>query len=769
MIKTVHPWFIMIFLGFLLVTSSQFFTANSGFFLASAHASTPDEQCSSCHQQQVADWQQSDHFHAMEVATVETSLGKFDGSSIDYLGHQAKFSTDSEHRLWVDFIDESGQHHHLNILYTFGYQPLQQYLFDAGNGRWQFIPFAWDSRAQQDGGQRWFVVHPDQAPNDTFHWTQPGQNWNQMCADCHVTDYQKNYDDKTKRYQPQYSALNVSCNACHGDESKHIQWAKGDHSIANKGYDVNIKQQTPVFHKNKDGKMEPVQPLVASKQIETCATCHARRSQLADRHSPQDIVNAFMPSLLSADIYYPDGQISDEVYVWGSFMQSKMHEQGVTCTNCHNPHSGKLKLQGNQTCTQCHTASDYDSDAHHKHGNFTQGNQCVDCHMPAKTYMQVDPRRDHSFKVPRPDLTLSTGSPNACNACHQDNDAAWSLEQLKKWYPQSAYINAPHYATIFHQADHGALSTSAELSKIAQDNQYPDIVRASALERMATLPDNNAMVAITRAIKETEPLKRLGAIAAAQNFPIMQKWQMLSPLLQDNNLSVRTEAARTLAPVIPDLAASAKLTPQERSQLNEVLNEYKKVQQYQSDRGFAHVALGNLAINLNRLDEAEQHFKKSIEIEPIFIPAYVNLADVYRQKRQEQKAQDILVQALNIAPENASIYYAQAMSYVRNKQKPLAIPTLEKAIQLAPDNVDYRYTYSLLLKDQGQKEKALKVLREAYAINQDRPDLAYAITQNYLETNNYPLALYYAKELQRLLPNNPQISQLINQIEDAVP
>lgn len=746
----------------------QFFLATImvlfNLFCMSVYAASPSEQCVSCHQQQVDDWKQSDHFHAMEKATVKTSLGQFDGRSIEYLGQPAVFSQDAEKKLWVDFVDEEGKAQHLQIEYTFGYQPLQQYIFDAGKGSKQFIPFAWDSRVKPEGGQRWFVLHPGQRPNDTFHWTNKGQNWNQMCADCHSTDFEKNFNLETTSYQSTFSALNVSCNACHGDESQHLKWAKGDKSIANQGYEVNIKQQTSMFHKNADGHMVPITPLVLSKQVETCATCHARRSQLKDRASPQGIVEAFQPSLIAPGLYYPDGQIADEVYVWGSFMQSKMHEKGVTCSNCHNPHSGKLKFQGNQTCTQCHSQSDYDTDKHHKHEKMPQGNQCVDCHMPETIYMQVDARRDHSFQIPRPDLTLKTGSPNACNTCHQDKSPLWSITTLKKWYPNSPYQGQSHFSMVFHRADNGLLRSSTELSKIAQDKHYPDIIRASALARMAALPDANTVVAITRSVKENEPLKRLGAIHAVENFPITQRWRLIHSLLDDENLSVRIEAARVLAPILVESPLTSGITKKDRDHLNNVLDEYRQSQIYQADRGFSHVALGNLALSINQLDNAEAAFKQAINIEPISIPAYVNLADVYRMKHEESKVRSILNQGLTIAPNNATLHYAKAMSYVRDKQKNNALESLHYATVYAVNNSQYHYTYSLLLKDLGKPKEALAALVKASELSPNNPELVYALSYSYIELGEYSLALNYAKRLQQLLPGNPQADEFVAQL-----
>ncbi|MGB2078507.1 MAG: tetratricopeptide repeat protein [Vibrio sp.] len=735
-------------------------------------SASPNEQCQQCHQQEVDDWKTSDHFHAMEKATTETVLAPFDGKQIDYLQHKASFSTDADKNLWVEFTDETQKKQRLQVTYTFGYQPLQQYLFDAGNGKLQFIPFAWDSRAKNEGGQRWFVLHPDETPSDAFHWTQAGQNWNQMCADCHVTDYKKNYDPATKTYTPDFTALNVSCDACHGDSSQHLDWAKGDKTDPSKGYSINIKQQTPMFHKDESGKMVPTAPLQASQQVETCASCHARRAQLGDRNTPQDLVNAFQPALLTSDLYFPDGQIQDEVYVWGSFMQSKMHEAGVTCSNCHNPHSGKLKLPANQTCTQCHSATEYDAPEHHKHAASSAnidtkqslGNQCVDCHMPARTYMTVDDRRDHSFKVPRPDLTLETGSPNACQSCHQDKDAQWAVDTLKTWYPNSTHQGSEHFAQVFHKAQQGQLTASTELSKIAQDANYADIVRASALDLMSQLPDANAMVAIRRAVKDGEPLKQLGAIEAASGFDISQRWSMLSPLLESDSLAVRTQAALTLAPMLSDFVTRAQLDEAQTSRLNQVLEEYRKAQAYQADRGFSHVALGNLALNLKELDKAEQHFKQAIEVEPIYVPAYVNLADVYRRQKLEKNAQEVLRQGIKIAPDNASLHYALAMSYVRDGQKPKAVGALKSATDYAPQNVNYLYTYSLLLKDQGQTDLEIEALKKAYQAAPQNPDMVYALIQALHQNGDYQSALDYALKLQQMLPPNAQLQAYIEQL-----
>ncbi|UTV29652.1 tetratricopeptide repeat protein [Photobacterium atrarenae] len=740
------------------------FTILSGMASASdTQINDPAALCGNCHQQQVKAWQQSHHFHAMEPAGPESILAAFTNEQITYLGRPARFFRQDDQYL-VTFFDEHQRQHTLSVVYTFGYRPLQQYLFRAESGKLQLIPFAWDSRSKAEGGQRWFILHPEQSKSDSFHWTQMGQNWNQMCADCHSTNFEKHFNSQSNTYQSTYASVNVSCDACHGSPTRHLAWAKGDQGIKHRGFDTAIKAKTSGFHPDENGALVPVTPLQASRQIETCATCHARRAQLGDRQAPDDLFNAFQPSLLTTGLYFPDGQIQDEVYVWGSFVQSKMYQAGVTCTNCHNPHSGQLKLSGNQTCTQCHTSATYDSEQHHHHQAFNAGNQCVDCHMSATTYMQVDPRRDHSFRVPRPDLTQTIGTPNACNGCHQDQSAQWAQTQLHQWFPASQLQNEQHFATVFHAADQGMLTDSTALSRIAQNSNTPEMIRASALSRMASMPpDANAMIAITRAVKKDEPLQRMGAIQAAGNFPLEQRWRLLNPLLHDPRLSIRTEAARALAPML--LQPASQLTPGEYKQLNAGLREYQTVQRYQADRGYAHTALGNLALSLQQIEDAIGHFNQAIDVEPIFIPAYVNLADTYRLKQDEAQSRHVLTQGLALAPEAAALNYAMAMSLVRSQNKPKAATYLQKAAEAEPESLRYHYTYSLLLKDIGQPMQAIQALKRAYHLSPNNPDLVYTLSQSYAEVSNYQAALFYAAQLRRLLPDNPQVAHYIEQLQ----
>ncbi len=402
--------------------------------------------CRECHAKEDRQWQGSHHDLAMQQADDKTVLGDFDDATLTQFGVTSRFFR-KDGRFVVHTDGTDGKLHDYDIAYTFGVYPLQQYLVPFPGGRLQVLDIAWDSSPRAEGGQRWFHLHPDEkiAAGDVLYWTEPNLNWNYMCAGCHSTNLKKHYDSATRTYKTSWSEIDVSCEACHGPGSMHVGRAKAvaagrDTGAANRGLTVVFGERKAVHWTTDDATRKPVrsQPNKSHKEIRGCARCHSRRSQLSDDFVPgQSFMDAYHPALLTQDLYYPDGQIQDEVYVWGSFQQSRMfHQGGGTCSDCHDPHSAQLRAPGEQVCYQCHAAARYATKTHHHHQAGSRGSSCVECHMPATTFMGVDRRHDHSFRIPRPDLTVKLAVPNACNACHEDKDASWAVETVEKWYGQ---------------------------------------------------------------------------------------------------------------------------------------------------------------------------------------------------------------------------------------------------------------------------------------------------------------------------------------------
>ncbi|PST91193.1 deca-heme c-type cytochrome [Photobacterium jeanii] len=712
------------------------------------------EACVDCHQEAVTAWQGSHHDMAMRHADTESVLGDFDNQTVDFNGKPNRFYRQGE-EYWVNIQGPDGQWHDYKISYTFGWQPLQQYMVALDDGRVQLIPFAWDTRAAEQGGQRWFHLYPETTPSDEFYWTNAGQNWNFMCADCHSTNLQKHYDPQSNTYATTWSEINVSCEACHGPASQHLtlaQQAKTESEFdplftSNKHYgferDLSRAVEEWVYQEGHTS-LQP-KAIEQTDQVQTCAQCHSRRTQLneTEDHVKGSFFDKYRLSLITPELYHHDGQIFDEDYVYGSFLQSAMAQKGVTCTNCHDPHSAKLKVPEQAVCLQCHIASEYTPEKHTFHQANSEASQCTTCHMPETTYMQVDPRRDHSWHVPRPDLSQHINTPNVCTSCHQDQTDQWASQQVAKWFPDSQYRNQQHFSVAFYAGAIGHRGAPDALAYSAQDASLSDIIRASALERMAGNTGKNTLVALARAVKHDSELIRLGAIAGSAGYAFSDRWQILEPLLDDPVLSIRAEAAAALVSGYP------QMTQQQRKAIATPLDQYIEIQNFNADRGFGRTNLANVYRDLGKTEQAIATYQQAIEIEPYFENSYANLADVYRAQGSDTKALETLKAGINAQPKSSALPYSAGLTLLRMGKEKQATQYLKQAAELAVRNPQYWYVYGLAL-EKWDVVAASKALNTAYQVG-GNPQHLYAecevLARNYQQG---AVALTFAQCRQRL-------------------
>jgi tetratricopeptide (TPR) repeat protein/nitrate/TMAO reductase-like tetraheme cytochrome c subunit len=679
--------------------------------------------CANCHESQFKMWQGSHHDMSMRHAEADSVLGDFNNVVLEFNGEKNKFYKEGK-EYWVNIKGDDGKFHHYQIKYTFGYEPLQQYMVELDNGRIQLIPFAWDSRAKVDGGQRWFNLYPEFTDSrEEFFWTNTGQNWNYMCADCHSTNVSKNFDLDSKTYSTTYSEINVACEACHGPGSEHINWSKNkDDTIAAKGFNRTLTKSVTHWVKREGKNTLMPEKIIQTQQTLVCAQCHSRHVQISEN----DYINSnafgerYMLNMINSEQYHADGQVYDEVFVYGSFLQSKMARNGVTCTNCHNPHSNELVIPKEAVCLQCHDAENYAKQSHHKHQESGQGAQCVNCHMPETTFMKVDRRADHSWHIPRPDLSERIGTPDTCLNCHSNKDSKWSAQQIVNWYPNSAIRSTEHFAPAFAAVDAGYAQAASVLSHIAQNKDNADIIRASALERMAPIVNANTLIAIARGAKDKNEFVRLAAIRGARNLPIEERWRILAPLLKDKVLAIRIEAAYMLT------SLWGELSNEQQKALQPTINEYMSAQSFNNDRGFSHSNQGTIFAYQRQYQLAEKAFKTSIAIEPNFSQAYINLAELYRRMgHPEKKTIELLTQGTIAVVNNSSIHYSLGLAYIREKQADKAAIHFSKAVDIEPNNAQYHYVLGLVL-EKLDLDKAQVSLRNAFKVSSD-PRQLYAL------------------------------------------
>ncbi|HEX6829278.1 MAG TPA: tetratricopeptide repeat protein, partial [Burkholderiales bacterium] len=648
------------------------------------------------------------------------------------------------------------------IRYTFGVAPLQQYLIELPGGRLQALGIAWDSRPKGEGGQRWFHLYPGRKlkDGDPLHWTGIDQNWNYQCADCHSTNLRKGYDEAAGTFKTTWTDLNVGCEACHGPGSSHAAWARkeGDWKRIGeaKGLTAALDERRGVAWTVTGDAATAVRsrPRGSEREIEVCARCHARRGQFSDEHAAgQPLHDAFRPALLEPGLYYPDGQQRDEVYIYASFLQSRMHAMGVTCSDCHDPHTQKLRAPGNAMCAQCHLPAKFDTAEHHRHRPGTPAAECVSCHMPATTYMIVDPRRDHSFRVPRPDRTLSMGAPNACNQCHARESAKWAADQLRKWYPQPK-PGYQGFAEALHAGDRGAPGARDALLAVAADLGQSPIARASALARLGRYLSPVTLPVVARALNDPDANLRLAAVRALSGADPATRLRTLPRMLGDPARAVRMEAAR-------DLAGDAEqgLAAPDRAAFDKALAEYFAAQRFNADRPEAHAALGSLHAARGRQDEAEKAYGRALELDPTYGPAALNLADLQRAMGREDEAERTLRAALRRTPDSAPAHYALGLALVRQKRTGEALVELALAAKLAPDEPRYAYVYAVALHDTGKRAEAVRTLQAALGRHPYDREILFALAGYQRESGDAAGAREHARLLLELEPDNRDLAR----------
>lgn len=712
------------------------------------------QTCARCHQAQHALWRGSHHDLAMQEATEQTVLGNFDQASFSYFGVTSTFYKQGD-QFMVRTDGADGDYHDYQISYTFGAYPLQQYLIAFPDGRLQALSIAWDSRPQKRGGQRWFHLYPTEhiAHDDPLHWTSLNQNWNTMCAECHSTHVKKHYDPQSARYDTTWAEIDVSCEACHGPGSRHVKWAqqtseqREERKDIRKGLVVRLDERVAATWRIDPTSATPRRypPKTTQVEIELCARCHSRRSVLSEDYvHGRPLLDTHLPSLLVDELYYPDGQIEGEVYVYGSFLQSKMYRAGVTCSDCHNPHSLQLRAPGNGVCTQCHLAAKFDTAAHHFHPPSSSGGQCVACHMPAKTYMVVDPRHDHSMRIPRPDLSVQLGVPNPCTQCHVPRTDAWAAAQLTKWYGHSP-TGFQNFAAALHAGRSGAPSAERLLSQLADDVSAPPIARATALLNLRQYLSPASLPVLQRALQQDEPLLRVAAVQALEAVPPQQRKSLAWHLLTAPLRAVRVLAARWLA-----ATPRRQLTADEHALLTQAIEAYIATQMVNAERPEAQLNLALIYADGGQFKAAEAAYRSALHRQPSFVPAYINLADLYRMQGKEVEGEHTLRQALIVAPRNAEVHYALGLSLIRQQRRTEAVDALAQAAALRPNNYRYSYVYAVALHAIGKPQQAIQTLEEAHQRHPAARDIIAALITYHREQGNMAAAHAYVAKLQAL-------------------
>lgn len=701
-----------------------------------------DAECARCHAKEVELWRGSHHDRAMEVASPTTLLGSFDGAPTETKSGPVAFGRRGEEFV----VDAPGGGGPRRVTHAFGVEPLQQVLVELDRGRLQCATVAWDAREGH-----WFDLYPDDAfaPGDELAWTGRYQRWNTMCAQCHSTDVEKRYDAATDSYATRWSAIDVGCQACHGPGARHVELA-------------NAGRATKTQH----GLVANLRAGAQKDQLDACGPCHALRTQITERwvHG-EPFLDHFMPDLLRPGMYAADGQLEGEAYEWGSFLQSKMQARGVACSDCHEPHSSALRGNGDQVCTQCHQTSPplnrfptlkskvYDGHDHTRHAPGSAGASCVACHMPSKTFMQIDERHDHSFRIPRPDLTVALGVPNTCTACHADKDAAWAAERVRELWPGAEH--RPHWAQGIAAARQG---DGRSLAKLVADPETPSIVKASALElhALAGLPPG------VEFLDADDPLVRLGALRAMDGSPDRDpaRWRAVLERLSDPLRAIRVEAARIAAGL-----DESSLGPDDRAAFEAAFAEFRAAQGAMADMPGAHLNLAVVHERRGEFADAEREYVLALELDPAFLPARFNLGQLLHRLKRSAEAERVFRAGIELVPDEGELHHSLGLLLAELRRPDEAAAALARAAELLPRDVQKQFDSAVAAVVAGKPEQAERAFERALELAPAAVEIVFAAAQHHASLGQWARALPHARKAAELRPGDPGVRELLQRVE----
>ncbi len=721
------------------------------------------EACIECHEAEYNDWIGSDHDKAMDVANDSTVLADFNNVTL-------KSNNGLIHRMFrdgkkfmVNTDGEDGEMHDFEVKYVFGWTPLQNYLVEFPGGRLQSLALTWNTL-----DTTWYYM-PDSTYKDEnvnhknwLHWTNQAQNWNSMCAYCHSTNLKKGYNHETDSYNTTWSEIDVSCEACHGPSSYHVKWA-------------NMPEYAQAKIKNY-GLVEKTSGLTNVEYVDKCARCHSRRSSLNDYdYHFKSMYDHIIPELPTQSNYYVDGQIKDEDYVWGSFNQSKMYVWEVQCNDCHNVHSGELVLpvEDNQLCLQCHKATDYDTPTHHHHKDFGEqgeavisesgvkfevgsGTQCYNCHMHGGYYMGVDYRRDHSFRIPRPDLSDKLETPNACNQCHADESNKWASNYIEEWFGISRHYQ---FGEAIFDAQHGVKGVDRQLIEIIKSPKevYPNSKKATALASLTFESDSSYKV-LYSAMSDVDAQIRLIAVRTLQ-IQSQKDINRLLPMLSDETKAVRMEIINKLSYLSDD-----QIPVKHLKKFHAALNEYEKTLQYSADFPMGKFSLGNFYYARKNYPMAEKFYLGVLEQDSELDVARVNIAYLYSSMGKPDEAERYLRMIVEKHPDDATFNYSYGLVLSENKKYKESLKYLLKASKGMPGNSRADYNIAMLYEFFKDYDNAVRYLKLAI---KKSPDVSnYANLYSFYNKYN---KVQEAKDLAQVMiskfPDDSNVQQLRSNVK----
>jgi tetratricopeptide (TPR) repeat protein len=739
---------------------------------------TGSKSCRDCHEKFYQLWATSHHGLAMQPYTDELGQTLIARQAakirINEYRYLAKIKSDSG---WIREFGPEGVKN-FKITYAMGGKNVFYFLTPIEKGRLQILPVAYDVRREE-----WFdtalsgVRHFSDMPDEPLHWTDIAYTFNTSCHGCHVSQVEKNYDLQSDNYYTTWVESGINCETCHGPGAEHIR----------------ICEESPEDQAPEDLKLTVITQkngYTAHQTDTTCVPCHARMIPLTETFQPGELYfDHFDLITLEHRDFYPDGRDLGENYTYTLWLMSPCVKSGqLDCLHCHTS-SGRFRFKDmpNNSCLPCHEKRVTDVADHSHHEASSKGNECISCHMPQTEFARML-RSDHSMLPPTPATSIIYRSQNACNICHDDQDAAWANRWIREWQKDDYQKPVLYRAGLINSARKNDWTRLPEMLTYLQNPDRDEVYRNSLIRLLRDCPSEEKWPVIIQSLRDPSPLVRSSAASALVGYYTPKAIEALLVAIRDEYRLVRIRAAATLAGLpIENLPLRAQ------GDLEAVFNEFERSMKSRPDNFFAHFNLGNYYMERGEAKKAITSFKFALKFRPEGVIALVNASIAYARLGKKDKAEEFLRRALIINPEDATANFNMGL-LMAEINKPQAAkgflhaalttdPNMAEAaynlgVLFAKENIDeaikwsqkaaeqrphipkYAYTHAFYLYQKGQSERAVTVLKGIIENRSFYTDAYLLLGEIYEKQKKFKEAEeLYQKALNTELLN-PQIRQI---------
>jgi tetratricopeptide (TPR) repeat protein len=683
--------------------------------------------CRECHEKFYQLWSTSRHGLAMQPYTPELAKANLTPHKGSVAVGKLQYRADVDKGLVIEKGPKGTKQY--TIEQVMGGKNVYYFLTSLQRGRLQTLPVAYDVNTKE-----WFdmaasgIRHfPGGEQGQTVNWRESPYTFNTACYSCHVSQLSTNYDPKTDTYRTVWAEPGINCETCHGSSTEHNR----------------VMKETPKGQQPKDTKIISVKGFSAEQHNSSCSVCHVKGIPLTTTVTPGDrLFDHFDLVGLESPDYYPDGRDLGENYTYTSWLMSPCVKSGqLHCVKCHTS-SGRYRFKAeekaNDACMPCHKDKVKEAPAHTRHKAGSPGNKCVSCHMPMTSFARMN-RSDHSMIPPVPAATIQYKSPNACNLCHKDKDAAWADRQVREWRTRDYQAPLLKRASLIDGARKENWSVLPEMLAYIQDKSRDEVVAASLIRLTMSAKDDRVTPAFLAAIKDPSPLVRSAACEAIAIRPTREGVMALLDATGDDYRVVRIRAAAGLAGYPLD-----KLSGDVKTRVEKATREYLAFIMARPDQWTSHYNMGNYHLSRREPKEAVASYKAALKLEPQAVMAMVNSSLAYAGMGQNDMAEKSLTDALNRAPDNAAVnlnmgllkaekgdtkgaeeYLKAALRYdplmaqaahnlciILSKDRlGEAVEYCRKASGLRPDDPKYGYSLAFFLNQKGETAEAVRILK----------------------------------------------------------